>query len=64
MRRRTEAFPGQVMHAVEYRSAEGMRGKAVLVVGSGNSGMEIAYDLAAAGAVTSIVVRGEVSSNL
>ncbi|AQK89322.1 Probable indole-3-pyruvate monooxygenase YUCCA10 [Zea mays] len=54
-----EAFPGQVMHAVEYRSAEGMRGKAVLVVGSGNSGMEIAYDLAAAGAVTSIVVRGE-----
>ncbi|XP_066314174.1 probable indole-3-pyruvate monooxygenase YUCCA10 [Miscanthus floridulus] len=54
-----EAFPGQVMHAAEYRSAEGMRGKAVLVVGSGNSGMEIAYDLAAAGAVTSIVVRSE-----
>ncbi|KAJ1283266.1 hypothetical protein BS78_03G115600 [Paspalum vaginatum] len=54
-----EAFAGQVMHAAEYRSAEGMRGKAVLVVGSGNSGMEIAYDLAAAGAITSIVVRGE-----
>ncbi|XP_066308710.1 probable indole-3-pyruvate monooxygenase YUCCA10 [Miscanthus floridulus] len=54
-----EAFPGEVMHAAEYRSAEGMRGKAVLVVGSGNSGMEIAYDLAAAGAVTSIVVRSE-----
>jgi cation diffusion facilitator CzcD-associated flavoprotein CzcO len=59
-----EAFPGQVMHAAEYRSAEGMQGKAVLVVGSGNSGMEIAYDLAAAGAVTSIVVRSEVSNNL
>ena len=56
-----EAFPGDVMHAAEYRSAEGMRGKAVLVVGAGNSGMEIAYDLAAAGAVTSVVVRGEVS---
>ncbi|KAJ1283268.1 hypothetical protein BS78_03G115700 [Paspalum vaginatum] len=55
-----EAFPGEVMHAVDYRSPKGMRGKAVLVVGFGNSGMEIAYDLAAAGAVTSIVVRGEV----
>jgi cation diffusion facilitator CzcD-associated flavoprotein CzcO len=49
------------MHAAEYRSAEGMRGKAVLVVGCGNSGMEIAYDLATAGAVTSISVRSEVS---
>ncbi|RLM92860.1 putative indole-3-pyruvate monooxygenase YUCCA10 [Panicum miliaceum] len=54
-----EAFPGPVVHAAEYRSAEGMRGKAVLVVGCGNSGMEIAYDLAAAGAVTSIAVRSE-----
>uniref|UniRef100_A0A0A8Z532 Flavin-containing monooxygenase n=1 Tax=Arundo donax TaxID=35708 RepID=A0A0A8Z532_ARUDO len=54
-----EGFPGKVMHAAEYRSPEGMRGKAVLVVGCGNSGMEIAYDLADAGAVTSIVVRGE-----
>jgi indole-3-pyruvate monooxygenase len=57
-----EAFPGPVVHAAEYRSAEGMRGKAVLVVGCGNSGMEIAYDLAAAGAVTSIAVRSEVST--
>ncbi|KAL6849962.1 hypothetical protein ACP4OV_020589 [Aristida adscensionis] len=54
-----EGFPGKVMHASEYRSPEGMRGMAVLVVGSGNSGMEIAYDLAEAGAVTSIVVRSE-----
>nr|TKW12540.1 hypothetical protein SEVIR_5G042201v2 [Setaria viridis] len=50
------------MHASEYRSAEelGLEGKAVLVVGSVNSGMDIALDLAEAGAVTSIVVRGEV----
>nr|TKW12544.1 LOW QUALITY PROTEIN: hypothetical protein SEVIR_5G042500v2 [Setaria viridis] len=54
-----EAFPGRIVHAAEYRSGEGMRGKAVLVVGCGNSGMEIAYDLAAAGAVTSIAVRSE-----
>nr|CAB3472819.1 unnamed protein product [Digitaria exilis] len=54
-----EAFTGAVMHAAEYRSAKGMGGKAVLVVGCGNSGMEIAYDLAVGGAVTSIVARGE-----
>ncbi|CAO2207866.1 unnamed protein product [Urochloa humidicola] len=54
-----EGFPGTVTHAAEYRSPEGMEGKAVLVVGGGNSGMEIAYDLADAGAVTSIAVRSE-----
>ncbi|CAO2180286.1 unnamed protein product [Urochloa humidicola] len=54
-----EGFPGKVMHAAEYRSPEGMKGKAVLVVGGGNSGMEIAFDLAQAGAVTSIAVRSE-----
>ena len=57
-----EGFPGKVVHASEYRSAEaeGMKGKSVLVVGCGNSGMEIALDLAEGGAITSIVVRSEV----
>uniref|UniRef100_A0ACD5VRT2 Uncharacterized protein n=1 Tax=Avena sativa TaxID=4498 RepID=A0ACD5VRT2_AVESA len=54
-----EGFPGKVMHACEYRTGKGMEGKAVLVVGSGNSGMEISYDLAEAGAATSIIVRSE-----
>ncbi|TVU22617.1 hypothetical protein EJB05_32328, partial [Eragrostis curvula] len=54
-----ESFPSEVVHASEYKSPEGMEGKAVLVVGCGNSGMEIALDLAEAGALTSIVVRGE-----
>ncbi|XP_040375800.1 probable indole-3-pyruvate monooxygenase YUCCA10 isoform X2 [Oryza brachyantha] len=54
-----DTFPGKVLHAVDYRSAEGFKGKSVLVVGSGNSGMEIAYDLAVAGATTSIVIRSE-----
>ncbi|CAL4964204.1 unnamed protein product [Urochloa decumbens] len=54
-----ETFPGRVVHASEYRSAEGMKGKSVLVVGCGNSGMEIALDLAEGGAITSIVVRSE-----
>ncbi|RCV23929.1 hypothetical protein SETIT_5G044300v2 [Setaria italica] len=55
-----EGFPGKVMHASEYRSGKGMEGKSVLVVGCGNSGMEIALDLAENGAITSIVVRSEV----
>ncbi|KAL6626275.1 hypothetical protein ACP70R_030001 [Stipagrostis hirtigluma subsp. patula] len=56
-----EGFPGKVMHASEYRSARGLglEGRPVLVVGCGNSGMEIALDLADAGARTSIVVRSE-----
>jgi indole-3-pyruvate monooxygenase len=36
--------------------------KNVLVVGSGNSGMEIAYDLTTWGANTSIVIRSPVST--
>uniref|UniRef100_A0A0E0JGK7 Flavin-containing monooxygenase n=1 Tax=Oryza punctata TaxID=4537 RepID=A0A0E0JGK7_ORYPU len=57
-----ETFPGKTMHAADYRNAEGLKRKSsVLVVGCGNSGMEIAYDLADSGAAaTSIVVRGEV----
>lgn len=54
-----ETFPGTVMHAGEYRNGKGFEGKRVLVVGSGNSGMEIAYDLAVAGAAASVVVRSE-----
>uniref|UniRef100_A0A0E0MUJ7 indole-3-pyruvate monooxygenase n=2 Tax=Oryza TaxID=4527 RepID=A0A0E0MUJ7_ORYRU len=54
-----ETFPGKVVHAADYRSAEGFKGKSVLVVGGGNSGMEIAYDLAVGGAATSIVIRSE-----
>ncbi|XBI76193.1 hypothetical protein VPH35_069461 [Triticum aestivum] len=54
-----DTFHGEAIHAGEYRSGEGMRGKEVLVVGCGNSGMEIALDLVQAGAAASIVVRGE-----
>ncbi|KAL5229129.1 hypothetical protein ABZP36_017394 [Zizania latifolia] len=54
-----DTFPGKVVHAIDYKSVEGFKGKAILVVGCGNSGMEIAYNLAVAGAVTSIVVRSE-----
>ncbi|KAM0940579.1 putative indole-3-pyruvate monooxygenase [Dioscorea sansibarensis] len=52
-----ESFAGEVVHSSEYKSGTGFEGKRVLVVGSGNSGMEIAYDLSNFGAMTSISIR-------
>ncbi|GEB49534.1 hypothetical protein SCA03_20850 [Streptomyces cacaoi] len=43
-------FTGQLLHAGDYRSAAPFRGKDVLVVGAGNTGAEIAADLAESGA--------------
>jgi len=43
-------FAGQLVHSREYRSASPFAGKKVLVVGTGCSGMEIAYDLTDGGA--------------
>jgi putative flavoprotein involved in K+ transport len=45
-----ERFQGPLLHAAEYRNAEPFRDRDVLVVGSGCSGMELAYDLAEGGA--------------
>ncbi|XP_024980946.1 probable indole-3-pyruvate monooxygenase YUCCA10 [Cynara cardunculus var. scolymus] len=49
-------FRGEVIHSTEYKSGERYENKKVLVVGAGNSGMEIALDLCNHGAKTSIVV--------
>ncbi|KAM5562497.1 hypothetical protein ABKV19_017626 [Rosa sericea] len=54
------SFKGEIIHSSEYGNGKKYRGKNVLVVGSGNSGMEIAYDLSNFGANTSIVVRSPV----
>jgi putative flavoprotein involved in K+ transport len=43
-------FEGSLVHASDYRNPEPYRGKDVLVVGAGNSGTEIALDLAEGGA--------------
>lgn len=56
-----ESFGGEYMHSSRYVNGERFAGKHVLVVGSGNSGMEIAYDLSNWGAVTSISIRSPVS---
>ncbi|KAG6532908.1 hypothetical protein ZIOFF_006767 [Zingiber officinale] len=53
-----ESFPGPVVHSSRYRNGREYEGKAVLVVGAGNSGMEVALDVADCGArSTTIVVR-------
>jgi cation diffusion facilitator CzcD-associated flavoprotein CzcO len=53
-------FKGQLMHSSDYRSGEGYAGKRVLVVGCGNSGMEVSLDLSNHNARASMVVRDTV----
>ncbi|KAL5705482.1 indole-3-pyruvate monooxygenase [Ranunculus cassubicifolius] len=53
-------FSGEKIHSSEYKLGSKYQGKDVLVVGSGNSGMEIAYDLSNYGARTSIVIKSPV----
>jgi len=55
-----ERFVGPVIHAGAYRNAAPYRGKRTLVVGCGNSGAEIALDLAEQGVGVAMVVRGPV----
>jgi putative flavoprotein involved in K+ transport len=51
-------FAGELIHSAEYKNAERFRGKHVLVVGTGNSGAEIAVDLVEGGAASvEIAVR-------
>ncbi len=52
-----DGFTGTVLHSSTYRSPSPFRGQAVLVVGAGNSGTEIAVDLQEAGAQVSVAVR-------
>ena len=51
---------GVILHSSLYRNPAPYKGKRVLVVGFGNSGGEIALDLAEAGVTTAISVRGPV----
>ena len=44
------AFEGEIVHSTAYRNPKPFRGRRVLVVGSGNSGAEIAADVSSGGA--------------
>jgi cation diffusion facilitator CzcD-associated flavoprotein CzcO len=56
-----ERFQGQLLHAASYRNAEPFAGKSVLVVGAGNTGAEIALELAERGAKPTLAVRTPVN---
>lgn len=53
-------FRGRVVHSSDYRDPQSFIGQRTLVVGCGNSGAEIALDLAEHGVPTAMVVRGPV----
>ncbi|CAJ1972310.1 unnamed protein product [Sphenostylis stenocarpa] len=53
-------FGGTIKHTSLYKSGEEFRGKRVLVVGCGNSGMEVCLDLCNHNATPSLVVRDTV----
>ncbi|XP_062225135.1 probable indole-3-pyruvate monooxygenase YUCCA9 [Phragmites australis] len=55
-----DGFAGEVTHVSNYKSGESYRGKRVLVVGCGNSGMEVSLDLCDHGARPAMVVRDAV----
>jgi cation diffusion facilitator CzcD-associated flavoprotein CzcO len=50
-------FAGAVLHASQYRDGEDWKGKRALVVGTGNSGHDIAQDLTSSGAGVTLVQR-------
>jgi cation diffusion facilitator CzcD-associated flavoprotein CzcO len=55
-----EIYSGPVVHSSDYRNPTPFSGRRVLVVGFGNSGGEIALDLASAGIDVAMAVRGPV----
>lgn len=56
----SESYSGRVVHSSEYRSPAPYTGQRVLVIGFGNSGGEIALDLANAGVEVALAVRSPV----
>jgi cation diffusion facilitator CzcD-associated flavoprotein CzcO len=50
-------FTGQVMHSSRYDDGENWNGKRALVIGTGNSGHDIAQDLHSSGAAVTLVQR-------
>src|SRR4029077_4571904 len=50
-------FTGKVMHSSQYDDGENWKGKRAIVVGTGNSGHDIAQDLYSSGAEVTLVQR-------
>jgi cation diffusion facilitator CzcD-associated flavoprotein CzcO len=56
-----DVFAGRILHSREYRSGRAFAGRRVLVVGMGNTGAEIALDLAEHGVPVALSVRSPVN---
>ena len=52
-----ESFAGELIHAAKFRAAADYRGQNVLVVGAGNTGVDIAGHLLGAGAGVTVAMR-------
>lgn len=52
-----ESFAGELIHASEFRAAAPYRGRDVLIVGAGNTGIDVAGHLLAAGARVTVAMR-------
>ena len=50
-------FAGTVLHSTQYQDGEAWSGKRALVIGTGNSGHDIAQDLSSSGAQVTLVQR-------
>ncbi len=55
-----EMYDGKIIHGSQYRNGKAYTNKKVLVVGCGNTGMEVALDLIDFNAKTSLCIRNEV----
>src|SRR5262249_56222017 len=51
------SFGGKILHSSQYDDAKEWKGKNVLVIGTGNSGHDIAQDLYSSGAQVTLVQR-------
>jgi len=56
-----ERFRGPIIHSRDYRNAARFAGQRVLVIGAGNTGAEIALDLADGGARPTLALRSPVN---
>ncbi len=50
-------FAGKILHSSQYDDGENFKGKRALVIGTGNSGHDIAQDLHSSGAMVTLVQR-------
>jgi len=52
-----DTFAGEIMHSSKYNNGKAWKGKKAIVLGTGNSGHDVAHDLCVSGAETTMVQR-------